>query len=102
MEKTGPTPIKDILQKNLVGANGGKNRPVFEEEIKRAWEKAAGKRAGSHSSPAGIKKGLFLVNVDSPIWIYQLNIKKDKIETRLNKLLKQDNLLRVRLRAGEK
>ena len=101
MKKSHPTPIKDVLKgavEKIVAKGEG---PVFEEDINSLWERAAGKEASKHSSPAGIKGKTLIVNVDSPTWIYQLNIKKEKIEKRLSRLIKNGKRLSIRLRAGE-
>lgn len=74
---------------------------LSKEAIKGAWEKAAGREAGNHSSPARIRGKILIVNVDSPIWIYQLNLKKAEIEKKLNRLIGRKPPLSIRLRAGE-
>lgn len=100
MQKTQPQPIKDILKTTMGGIVAEKD-PLCKEDIKRVWEKAAGKEASRHSSPARVRGKVLIINVDSPIWIYQLNIKRAEIEKKLNRLIKQRAPLSIRLRAGE-
>ena len=100
MSKTRPEPIKDILTAAIEKIVAQK-QPLYREQINEIWEKAAGKDAGKHSSPARIRGKTLIVNVDSPTWIYHLNIKKSQIEKKLNKLIGKDPWLSIRLRAGE-
>lgn len=100
MPKTKPEPIRDILKTTIEGIVAEKG-PFCKEDIKKAWEKTVGKEASSHSWPTRIKGKALIINVDSPIWIYQLNIKKNEIEKRLNRLIKRKIPLSIRLRAGE-
>lgn len=100
MRKTHPESIKDILKTTIEGIVA-ENPTPYKEDIKKAWEKVVGKEANKHSSPARIRGRVLIINVDSPIWIYQLNIRKTEIEKRLNRLIKQKNPLSIRLRAGE-
>lgn len=100
MQKTQPQPIRDILKTTLGEMVAGKDS-LSKEDINEAWEKAAGKAAGNHSSPARIRGKVLIVNVDSPIWIYQLNLKRAEIEKKLNRLIGRKAPLSIRLRAGE-
>lgn len=100
MRKTQPESIKDILKTAVERIVAEKN-PLYKEDIKKIWERVVGKEASKHSSPARIRGRVLIINVDSPTWIYQLNIKKTEIEKRLNRLIKQKTPLSIRLRAGE-
>ncbi len=102
MRKSKPTPIREVLTRTIESIVAKKQNPVYcEEDINKIWEKVAGKAASRHSSPAQIKGNVLVVNVDSPTWIYQLNIRKSEVEKKLNKLLKQKTPISIRLRAGE-
>jgi predicted nucleic acid-binding Zn ribbon protein len=101
MKRSRPVPIKDVLKSAVEKIVSGSEDPVFEEDIKKVWERVAGKEASRHSSPAALKGRTLIVNVDSPTWIYQLNTKKEKIEKKLNRLVKEGKRLNIRLRAGE-
>lgn len=96
-----PTPIKNILTDTIKNIISEKEDSVYREDINKAWEEAVGKAASRHSTPAQIKRNTLIINVDSPIWIYQLNIKKEEVEKKLNKLLGRKEPLKIRLRAGE-
>lgn len=96
-----PASIKELLGRAVEGLTAKQQSPVYEEEIKRAWEDAVGKDAGRHSAPARFKGKTLIINVDSPIWIYQLNIKKTEIEQKLNKAIKEKAPFKISFRAGE-
>jgi len=100
--KKVPTAIKEVLKKAIEQIDKKQQGQVSKEEIARYWESAAGKEASRHSSPAQFKGKTLLINVDSSIWIYQLNIKKKKIEEKLSRLLKHKAPVKIRLRAGER
>jgi hypothetical protein len=96
-----PAPIKNILPDTIKGIAAEGRGFTCKEEIERIWKEAAGEEASRHSSPKQFKKNTLTVNVDSPIWIYQINIKKAQIEKELTKRLKQAEPVCIRLRTGE-
>ncbi|NQT90603.1 MAG: DUF721 domain-containing protein [Candidatus Omnitrophica bacterium] len=96
-----PELIKDILKTAIGGIEAETKGRVYKEDVQKAWEQAAGKEASRHSTPTNIKDKTLVIDVDSPVWIYQLRLKKDKIEKRLNKLIKNKEILSIKLRAGE-
>lgn len=100
MRKNKPEPIKNII-KTTIERIIKDGPPLCKEEIKKIWEKAAGREAGRHSSPAGIRGKTLIINVDSPTWIYQLNIRRGQIEKRVNNLIGRRSQLSIRFRAGE-
>jgi len=100
MKKSKPTTLKKALVGAIEAISAKREESVSEEDINNIWKQAAGEGASNHSSPVQIKGNTLVINVDSPIWIYQLNIKKEKIEQKLNRLIRRKHPLRIRLRAG--
>jgi predicted nucleic acid-binding Zn ribbon protein len=100
-QKRQPRPIKELLKGAIEQISSGHRDSFTAEEIKKFWREAAGDEASRHSSPTRIRANKLIVSVDSPIWIYQLNIKRDQIEKRLNKLLQRKEPVTIQLRAGE-
>jgi len=100
MIKRKPVAIKEILQQAVTGIEKQRKNTVFKEEIESFWKEAAGEKAAKHSSPTQLKGETLTINVDSPIWIYQLNINKQKIEKSLARLLHKKNIT-IKLRTGE-
>jgi len=101
MKKAQPTAIRDVLKKTIAKIGAEKKARLTEEKITEIWKKVAGESAARHSHPKMLKGGLLTVNVDSSAWIYELTLKKEKIEKKINRLIKQKKPLRIRLRAGE-
>ncbi|NQT95644.1 MAG: DUF721 domain-containing protein [Candidatus Omnitrophica bacterium] len=100
--KKSPIAIKDVLLQTLKGMSGQCEHTIFAEEIRGVWKKAAGEAASNHSTPTQLRGKTLVVNVDSPIWIYQLNINKEKIEKKLSKLFQDKGHISIKLRAGER
>jgi predicted nucleic acid-binding Zn ribbon protein len=80
--------IKDVA-KDII-KNLSKERHSKEDRIKEAWEKAAGKKFCAHAQPVSFRKKRLVVNVDSSGWLYELTMRKQKIVSRLRKMLKDD------------
>jgi predicted nucleic acid-binding Zn ribbon protein len=49
------------------------------KNIENIWQKAAGKKIQQHTKLAGLKQDQLVVYVDSPAWLYQLNLLKNKM-----------------------
>jgi hypothetical protein len=52
--------------------------------IKREWGNIFGEPLSAHMSPARLKNGELLVNVDSPLWLQQLTFLKTQIMGKLS------------------
>ncbi len=101
MKKEGPTSIRDVLKIAIKQAEEQKKGLLSEEEVYNAWKNAAGEHAAQHTKPKRLTKTTLIINVDSPTWIYQLNINREKIEKRLNRQLKRKSWTTIKFRAGE-
>jgi predicted nucleic acid-binding Zn ribbon protein len=92
-----PENIKDILKKTLLKTTAKQEQ----YDIQKAWEYVVGKDAARHAQPSNIFKKVLTISVDSPVWIYQLNLKRRYIETALSERIGLKEPIRIRLRAGE-
>lgn len=92
------TPIGNVTKSVISELSGEKL--TKEERIKKIWQKAAGRKFSGHTQPASFKKKRLVINVDSSGWLFELTMKKDKIKTRLNRMLKE-NIEELRFRIGE-
>jgi len=101
MKTDGPILLKEILKTTIKKAEEQKKGLLSEEEVQEAWQEAVGTGAAKHTKPKKLTKTILTVDVDSPTWIYQLNINKEKIEGRLNRLLKRKQPIKIKFRAGE-
>ncbi|MFZ5800033.1 MAG: DUF721 domain-containing protein [Candidatus Omnitrophota bacterium] len=92
-----PDSLRNILPgvlERLAGAGGG-----TENRWGRAWEEAADAGAKRHTAVAGFSKGRLLVNVDSPVWAFQLNFKKNELLKRLK--ARYPDLVAINFRIGK-
>lgn len=73
--------IKDILNQ-VVGQLAGRQR-IPSEKVERILQNILEKQELKHIKFVGQKEGNFLIHVDSPTWLYQMNMKKNRILERL-------------------
>lgn len=78
-----PDLIKNIIPGVIEKLSSG--NPEWQNSLTRAWETAADSKAKKHTRIAGFRKGRLLVNVDSPVWIFQLSFKKTELLRKLQK-----------------
>jgi len=100
MKKEGPTSIREVLKAAIKRAEEQKRGLLTEEEMQDAWRSAAGTGAAKHTKIKKLTRTVLTIDVDSPTWIYQLNIDRERIEKRLNRQLKKKSPIRIRFRAG--
>ena len=78
----------------------GKKR-VTEEDMAKAWEETAGKKAAKHTKPVSLKKARLTVNVDSSVWLYELSTRKKELVAGLTEKLDKKKIKEIRFRVGE-
>jgi len=82
--------IKDVLSSVILNMSGEKREKIG--RIKEAWKEAVDKKALVHTQPAAFKAKRLVVNIDASAWMYELNLQKQQIKTKLNEELKKDNI----------
>ncbi|MFC1808030.1 DUF721 domain-containing protein [Candidatus Omnitrophota bacterium] len=102
MKKIQPTSMKDVLKLAIREVELKTDNIIKEHDIYKVWSMAAGEEASKHSAPVKFNKSKLVVGVDSPTWIYQLSLNKDKIEKKINAIIKSENKIIVQLRAGDR
>ncbi len=100
MKNEGPINIREILKIAIKKAEEQKKGLLTEEEVWDAWRSAAGENVEKHTKIKRLTRTILTIDVDSPTWIYQLNIERESIEKRLNRYLKKKNPIKIRFRAG--
>lgn len=81
--------IKDIAaQRRLEGT-----------KIERLWENVCDPADARHTKIKGLKNDVLWVDVESPVWLYSLNIKKRKILERLREEV--DEIKNIRFKIGK-
>ena len=93
-----PTKIEDIVK--AIIKNTFDKQEESKENLEAAWEQAAGKNATAHTKLTAFKKNILTIEVNNSSWMYQLNIKKTKIEKMISERLKKP--IQIKLRVGEK
>lgn len=89
--------IKDILPAVIENLSGGK--PEVQARINKHWSTLVEAKAARHAKPAGFKKGILTINVDSPAWVFALNFKRRGILTALQKEFKDLTAIKFRIGA---
>ena len=92
-------PIKPILDKVIEGIQK-KQQQNPNDKIENIWVRCVKKNIAQHTKVRLFKKGKLYVNAESPVWLYELKIKKDGIAQRLQKLSK-NKIKEVRFRVGD-
>lgn len=88
--------IKDIVSgviEKLSVQNSGQS-----QQLQQAWQKTVGAKIVKHTLVEGLRSGKLFIRVDSPVAVFQLNLKRSQI---LRELRKVDNTLgNIVLRVG--
>ncbi len=86
--------IKDILPQVIDNLSSGK--PEIQTKINKLWAGLEPKLM-KHAKPAGFKKGILTINVDSPVWLFHLNFKRQQILIALQKEFKELSSIKFRI-----
>jgi hypothetical protein len=89
--------IKDIVLKVITNISSG--RPEVHNKIQRIWQNVFDKKTASHTSIVGLQKGTLVVHVDSPAWLFQMNLQKRKALERLRAEIPE--LSHIRFKIGK-
>ena len=73
--------IKDIVSQVITHISSG--RPEIHNKIQRIWQNLFDKKTTQHTAIVGLQKGKLIVNVDSPAWLFQMNLQRRKVLERL-------------------
>ncbi|MBU0468649.1 MAG: DUF721 domain-containing protein [Candidatus Omnitrophica bacterium] len=77
--------IKDVV--NQVIEKISIKQPFDQGKIDRIWRNVLNEQELQHTSLEGVNDGMLSVKVDSPAWLYQMKIKKNRILERLKEEL---------------
>lgn len=66
--------IKNLVHKVIEKISSQK--PTTQVKIQDDWYKIAGEAARQHTKLGGIKEGMLIVYVDSPAWMFEMNLKR--------------------------
>ncbi len=54
-------------------------RPEMQNKIQRLWQNILEKKIIQHTKIIGLQKGKLVVHVDSPAWLFQMNLQRRKV-----------------------
>jgi len=91
-------PLEGLVKKVIKNIRGGR---LTEEEIVKAWTRAAGRRGARHTRPVSFRKSVLIINVDGSGWLYELTTKKRQILKKLGPGLAGKKVKGIRFRIGE-
>ena len=89
--------IKDIVSKVIAGLSAGK--PQTQWKIQKAWTSVCDKKTLNHTAIAGLQKGELTVHVDTPTWLFHMNLHKRKLLDGIKK--EAPEILNVHFRIGK-
>ncbi len=73
--------IKDIIPQVISAMAAG--RPEVQNKIQKIWSAVFDAKTLRHTAIVGLQKGKLVVQVDSPAWLFQMNLKKREALARL-------------------
>lgn len=89
--------IKDIIPQVIDNLSSG--RQETRTRVYRLWQNMSNKKILQHTVVAGLHKGELVIHVDSPAWLFQMNLQKRKILEKLKEEIPE--LSQIRFRIGK-
>lgn len=80
-------PIKSILDSVLKNIEA-KQKQHPEGDLDELWLKCVRKKTAKHTKVSFFKSGRLYINVENPGWLYELNINREELLKRLQKVSK--------------
>ena len=89
--------VKDVLQQ-IIGKISRRELD-YPNKVDRIWQNILEPQELKHTSLVGIRDGVLLVLVDSPVWLYQMRMKKNKILEKLQ--AEESDVKNIRFQIGK-
>ena len=96
--KGRPTSVGDLV--GTVLSDLGLDGVARAHRIGAAWEQAVGAQVAAHCRPLGLRGDLLEVEVDSPVWAQQLQLRKPDLLAALARELGADAPAELRFQVG--
>ena len=77
--------------------NYGFTKKILETKVLYIWNKIVGESISQHTKAINIRYGKLLVEVDDPMWSYELTFHKNQIIKKLNEELKSEVVKEINL-----
>lgn len=87
--------IKDIVKQVIGSISSGK--PEVHNKLQRIWQNVLDKKAIEHTAIVGLRKGELVIHVDSPAWLFQMNLHKRKLLERIQTEYPELSVIRFKL-----
>lgn len=97
---TPPQVIKDVISAILEGLKN-KEKPSSPERLLWEWKKVVRGNIARHTKPVAWTGTRLIVNVDSSSYLYELNLQKEKILSKLKRRLGKGKIDEIQFRMGE-
>jgi predicted nucleic acid-binding Zn ribbon protein len=95
-----PRQIGDVLEGLLKKL--GLQKKLQEARMVQDWPRIVGDKIARHSRPVAMKRKVLYVNVDSSVWLAELNnFFKGKILDKVNEELGEKRIRDIRFRIGD-
>jgi predicted nucleic acid-binding Zn ribbon protein len=95
----GPESLREILARLITARGWGQRQARL--HLERAWASAVGAENEGHTRVLGLRRGIFEVEVNSPILLQELaSYQKRQLLAKLRKSLPNHTLTDVRFRIG--
>ncbi len=96
--KGTPTPVADLV--GLVLGELGLDAVAKAHQIGARWEEVVGKQVATHCRPLGIRGKILELEVDSPVWSQQLQLRKPELLAALSRVFGDDAPRELRFQVG--
>ena len=87
--------LKDALL-NVIKKDGIEDA-LYEQKIKKAWDKSVGKYGAKYTEKISFSKGKLTVNLSSALFKQELMYAKTEIITKINEVLGQELVTSIRI-----
>ena len=96
--KGTPTPVGDLIGKVL--SELGLDGVAKAHQIGARWEEVVGPQVAVHCRPLGIRGEVLELEVDSPVWSQQLQLRKPELLAALERVFGKDAPKELRFQVG--
>jgi predicted nucleic acid-binding Zn ribbon protein len=96
VRRSAPRPVAVSLERITAGLAPA----TLIAEVQRAWPEAAGEAFAATCTPASERAGTVWVDCESAVWAQELDLLSERVLERLNRLVGDGRVTRLRARTG--
>jgi len=97
-KRIAPEPLENILRRFF--RSHGQEQKLNELKVFERWEEAVGPEIARNAQPLSVHNGWLAVKVRNSIWLSELGFEKQKLKSRLNRLLGKGTITDLTFRIG--